>query len=197
MAERIKQGTSERNDAELLNLLSLAKKGDHAAFNQLSLKFAPSLSKIGLTIRGTFGEGTKIKGSLYQLSNQVTLGISEENAIENLKAIAGQIITQERTLRGKLDMDELEDEVYRALGILQNARLLSGDELMDQLSRLRIGISMKLVEGVNLANVNRMLYEAGTSSMQMNTEERLDARKRDKHRAEMARNLFRKEDEHV
>ena len=150
-----------------------------------------SVSKIGLTIRGTFGEGTRVKGSLYQLSNQVTLGISEENAIENLKSIAGQIIAQERSLREKFNMDELSDKVYRSLGILQNARLLTSDEMMDLLSNVRLGVSMNIISGIDLAKINQLQNEAGSATLTQAAHETLDAPARDKRRSEIARDIMK------
>ncbi|MDR1891756.1 MAG: protein arginine kinase [Oscillospiraceae bacterium] len=152
-------------------------------------RLAASVAKIGLTIRGTFGEGSGITGSLYQLSNQVTLGISEESAIENLKAIAGQIIAQEQSLREKADRLELEDTVFRSLGILRNARLLNSEEMTEALSNLRMGVSQKILR-VPVSLINKLLYEGGSASLRTENETLENPRERDKRRAELARTLF-------
>ena len=90
---------------------------------------ADSVSKIGLTVRGMYGEGSASKGSLYQISNQVTLGISEKTAIENLKSITNQIVAKEQRAISELDKVSLEDTVFRALGTLKYARSISSEEI--------------------------------------------------------------------
>ena len=101
---------------------------------------AATVSKLGLVIRGAFGEGSASRGDIYQLSNQITLGITEQVAIDNLRAIALQIIAQERAAQDKLMQNETwVDKVWRARGILSSARLLSGDEFMELISLVRMG----------------------------------------------------------
>lgn len=104
-----------------------------------------AVSKIGFTVRGIYGEGSKSAASLYQLSNQVTLGLSESNAIENLKIIASQIIEKEQNSRNNLDKIKLEDTVYRALGTLKYCRTLTTKEMMTLISRIKLGISMGIL----------------------------------------------------
>ena len=111
---------------------------------------ADAVGKIGFTIRGMYGEGSRSAASLYQISNQITLGLNEKNAIDNLKIIASQIIEKEQIGRKSLDKIGLEDNVYRALGILKNSRVLSSNEMMSLLSRIKLGIDMGILEsGVN------------------------------------------------
>lgn len=105
-----------------------------------------AIGKIGLTVRGMYGEGSESKASLYQISNQITLGISEKNAIDNLKIIASQLIEKERRLRNELNSVKLEDIVYRALGLLKGCRILSGSEMMNLLSRIKLGVSMGILD---------------------------------------------------
>ena len=104
-------------------------------------KISASLSKLGLVIRGMYGEGTDSNGSVYQLSNQVTLGISEKEAISNLRDIAMQLISQEREARKAMSGNiAVLDTVYRAFGTLSYAKLLGNDECMQLLSLLRFGV---------------------------------------------------------
>jgi len=105
-----------------------------------------TVSKIGFTVRGMYGEGSKSAASLYQVSNQVTLGLSENNAIENLKIIATQIIEKEQNARNNLNKINLEDTVYRALGTLKNCRVLSTKEMMTLISRIKLGINMGILD---------------------------------------------------
>jgi len=104
-----------------------------------------TVSKIGFTVRGMYGEGSESAASLYQLSNQVTLGLSESNAIENLKIIASQIIEKEQNARNNIDKIKLEDTVYRAYGLLKNSRILSTKEMMNLISRIKLGINMGIL----------------------------------------------------
>ena len=104
-----------------------------------------SISKIGFTVRGMYGEGSKSIASLYQVSNQITLGISENNALENLKAITSQLIEKEQNARSLLNKIEVEDVCWRALGTLQNARILSSEEMINLISRVRLGKSMGII----------------------------------------------------
>lgn len=105
-----------------------------------------TVSKIGFTVRGMYGEGSKSAASLYQVSNQVTLGLSENNAIENLKIIATQIFEKEQNARNNLNKINLEDTVYRALGTLKNCRVLSTKEMMTLISRIKLGINMGILD---------------------------------------------------
>ncbi len=109
-----------------------------------------SVDKIGFVVRGLYGEGTRPAASLYQLSNQITLGISEKNAIDNLKVITGQIITRERELREKMNRLKAEDSCMRALGTLKSARILDSGEMMKLLSRVKLGISLGIIEDTYL-----------------------------------------------
>lgn len=119
----------------MLHLPALSKKG---AMQRLST----TVAKLGLTLRGSYGEGSEISGDIYQLSNQVTLGISEEAAIKNLNSIAIQIITQEKQARALLIKDEdYLDKIYRAYGILTSAYKLTSKELMNLISYVRVGVS--------------------------------------------------------
>lgn len=106
---------------------------------------AESVNKIGFTVRGMYGEGSRAKASLYQISNQITLGISEKNAIDNLKIITMQLVEKERRERTSLDRTKLEDVCMRALGTLKYARILSSEEMMKLLSEIKLGKSMGII----------------------------------------------------
>lgn len=115
------------------------------------------LSKLGLTLRGTYGEGSEPVGALYQLSNQVSLGLSEEEAINNLRSITMQLVEQEREARTKLVSDNKRvDAIARSLGILQSARMLSSDEFMKLISNVRLGISTGVLTGISYETMNRL-----------------------------------------
>lgn len=146
-----------------------------------------TISKIGLTMRGTFGEGSKIYGSMYQISNQITLGISEKNAIENLTGIINQISARERQARNELDRDNLEDAVFRSYGILKNARLLSSEEFLQQVSNVRLGVGMGIITETQMPKVNELLIECQPATLQYKAGGALDSDARDKLRATTVR----------
>ena len=147
-----------------------------------------TVSKIGLTLRGTFGEGSTAKGAMYQLSNQVTLGISERAAIDNLKSITEQVMEKERTARKNfLPLEELEDKVWRAYGILKMARLLSGEEFMDYISTVRLGVCLSILETVKIKTINELIMTTGAATLQLKAGESLNSGSRDRQRAELVR----------
>lgn len=122
----------------MLHLPVCEKSGEVSALSN-------TVSKIGFTVRGMYGEGSRSAASLYQISNQITLGISEKNALDNLKIIVGQIIEKERNLRGSLDRLRVEDIAYRALGTLANSRILTSNEMMNLLSQIKLGQSQGII----------------------------------------------------
>ncbi len=150
-------------------------------------RIAQMVSKLGLTIRGTYGEGTRVNGAFYQLSNQVTLGISEESAIENLRAIASQIIAQERAARNAIIGDYMEDKVWRAYGVLSSARLLSGDEFVELISTVRMGIAAGVIKGLDYGQINALINETGAATLMANSGKQLSDTERDKLRAQLVR----------
>jgi len=105
-----------------------------------------TISKIGFTVRGLYGEGSKSAASLYQISNQITLGISEKNAIDNLKIITAQLIEKERAAESAIERISIEDKVFRALGTLQNCRILESREMINLISLIKLGFRMGIIE---------------------------------------------------
>ncbi len=128
-----------------------------------------NLSKLGLSLRGvSFGEREEAVGSLYRLSNQVTLGLSEEEAITNLSGIAMQLIRQERGAREKLIARiEVQDMVARSLGILRTARILSAGECMKLLSNVRLGVYTGMISGIPLEQLNRLSVLAQPATLRL------------------------------
>lgn len=146
-----------------------------------------TVSKLGLTFRGAFGEGTSATGDMYQLSNQITLGISEEYAIKNLKAITLQLCAQERAASEELLQDaDTEDRIFRAYGILKWARLLSTKELMENLSLVRFGsVAGKI--NVPIETVNELMISMQPATINVMAGKRLEERERDMIRAKTVR----------
>lgn len=155
---------------------------------------AQSVNKIGFTVRGMYGEGSKASGALYQISNQITLGISEKNALDNLKIITTQLIEREKKARAELNKIKIEDTCMRALGILSNARILSSEELIKLVSRIKLGISLGIIKTEKI-NPVRLLVEA-QPYMLMRKFGTMSADERDIYRANFVRQeLAQKESE--
>jgi protein arginine kinase len=109
------------------------------------------VSKLGLAVRGLYGEGTEASGNFFQVSNQITLGHAEEDIVNNLVLVTRQILAQERAAREALlseRREQLEDKVGRAYGVLRHARLITADEAMRLLSDLRLGAYLDLIQGL-------------------------------------------------
>lgn len=154
-----------------------------------------TVSKLGLVIRGAYGEGSSSKGSIYQLSNQITLGITEQAAIANLNAITLQIITQERAAQESLIKNpQMVDKIWRAMGILKSARLLSCDEFMELVSLVRVGVAQNIFD-VEIERINELI--AGMQPATINAAEGkdLEPSSRDEVRARLVRESLLRERE--
>jgi protein arginine kinase len=161
----------------MLHLPALENTGEIEAL-------AGSIGKIGFTVRGMYGEGSKSAASLYQVSNQITLGLSEKNALDNLEIITGQLIEKEQNSRKNFKNIELEDITFRALGVLQNARILTSNEMMILLSRVKLGVSMGILN-ISVSPI-KLLIEA-QPFMLMQKYGIMDPNDRDIYRANMIR----------
>ena len=151
-------------------------------------KLLYGVSQLGVAVRGVYGEGTKSMGHLYQISNQVTLGASEETLIEKINQIVMQIIDKEKTTRDHLyknNYDELEDDFYRAYGLLTNARKMPADEAMKLLSLIKLGSEMGITPMVKGKNIYQRWYGSANNISTIGKE--LSVKERDKKRAEIIR----------
>lgn len=149
-----------------------------------------TVTQVGMTIRGIYGEGSNVMGNMYQVSNQVTLGLSEEEIINNLTAVTKKITIQEERARNLLfekQKDELEDDIYRALGILKYARTISTSEGLNLLSKVRMGIEMGIIRDIEINSINELLVNIQPATLQLNTGFSGESRKRDKTRARILR----------
>lgn len=119
-----------------------------------------AINQVGLAVRGLYGEGTEMIGSLLQLSNQVTLGQSEEEIWQNLYGVTKQLINQEKKSRELLlneGREKLADRAGRAFGILKHARMLNSQETMKLLSEARLGVDLGLLQDISLKSLNELL----------------------------------------
>ena len=149
-------------------------------------RIAGNLSKLGLTIRGAHGEGTEPNGALYQLSNQVTLGISEKAAIENLKNITMQLISQENQARTRLCSSiDIQDAISRSFGILKSALVISHDEALKLLSNVRLGIVSGQIKDVSTETVDKLMLSVEPATLSVNLNKNLSPHERDIERAKL------------
>lgn len=149
-----------------------------------------TVTQVGMTIRGIYGEGSNVMGNMYQVSNQVTLGLSEEEIINNLTAVTKKIIDQEEKARELLyqkQRDELEDDIYRSLGILKYARVISTSEALNLLSRVRMGIEMGIIKDIEINKINSLLISIQPATLQLITGIGAGTGQRDKLRAKILR----------
>ncbi len=153
-------------------------------------KLMEEVGKYGVTIRGIYGEGTKSLGSIYQISNQKTLGISESEIIENLKRIVLQVVKQERKRREymiSVNADEIEDQVFRSYGVLKYARQISSDDAMTLLSQIKFGSDCGLIKFDREFNVHKLMMGVQPGSLQWTLGKNVGSQSRDQSRAEYIR----------
>ncbi|MBQ7173763.1 MAG: protein arginine kinase [Clostridia bacterium] len=134
---------------------------------------AAHLSKIGLTIRGLFGEGSGSAGCMYQISNQVTLGYTEEELLEKLKDAVGQTIEKEQKVRRSITgdaLDHLTDKILRSEGILKYAHILSSAEFIKLFADVRLGISLGIVTDISYETLNSLLVETMPATLTLSAE---------------------------
>lgn len=120
------------------------------------------LSKIGLTIRGFYGEGTEVGGDLYQISNNITLGISEEQTLDKIKPVAEKIIELERAGRNEVfknSKDLITDKIKRAYGIIRNAHMISSSEFLSLYSMIRLGITYGIIKDIDYKTLDMLLVK--------------------------------------
>ncbi len=156
------------------------------------------MAKIGLAVRGLWGEGSEASGHLFQVSNQMTLGEAEAEIIGNLEQIVTEIVEHEQNARWRLfEQNEayLRDRVGRAIGLLTHAHVLNSKEALDLLSDLRLGIDMNMVEQWNHQVVNQLLLQTQPGHLQKQQGRRLKPGERDVARADMVREQLRQSKE--
>ncbi|MFQ5649634.1 MAG: protein arginine kinase [bacterium] len=143
-----------------------------------------------IAVRGFYGEGTESIGNIYQVSNQLTLGRTEKSVVERILFTAKKLTEMEREARSQLltqNKVKTEDMVYRAMGILENARIMTSLEAMNLLSTLRLGCELGLVDRISRLAANQLIVLVQPAHLQRIYDRRLDAKERDIVRAEFIR----------
>jgi protein arginine kinase len=156
-------------------------------------KVLQGLGQVGLTFRGLYGEGSEVVGNFFQVSNQTTLGKTEEDLVDHLDKVVRQVIQYELHARQVLLRDAravTEDKIWRAYGLLRYARSLSFEELMNLLSGVRLGLSLKLLPGLRVYTLNKMMIFTQPAHLEEAAGRDLPPAESDAHRAAYVRRIL-------
>ena len=151
------------------------------------------MNKIGLTVRGMYGEGSDARANMYQLSNQITLGISEEDTISKLKSAVNQIVEREREMRKKLlenPDSETRDKLWRSYGTLRYARRIDTNEASKLISNVRLAGVCGMIPEIKNKNLVKLLFEIMPSHIVSRFPDATDSNIRDKYRADLIRQFL-------
>lgn len=162
--------------------------------NQMD-KVVRAVNQLGIAVRGLFGEGSDATGSIFQISNQTTLGESEEEILKRLSAVLNTVIEQELNVREKLietEPSRILDKVGRAHGLLKSAYMMPSNEAMNMLSLVRLGVDLDLYPADLRASVDRLLMECQPGHVQYTAKKPIESSDRDILRASILRDAFEK-----
>lgn len=148
-----------------------------------------TLKKLDISIKSIYGT-EKNNGEIYEISNKTSLGLTEEDVITNIEAVANEIILREKKLRDELiknenEIEDLEEEIFRAYGILANSNLISFEEALELISKLRLGIEFDFIKDVSLKNVDGLIEKIQYYSLKLNSKNHFNEREEKKLRAKI------------
>ncbi len=155
-----------------------------------------AISKLSFTTRGLYGEGTQATGNFFQVSNQVSLGHSEDDIIENINGLIRQIIEQENQARETMlsrNRAVLEDRINRGFGILKSAHIITSQETVELLSMVRLGCDLGMIKDLDRRTINELFITTQPAHLQKLENKKLSSQERDVRRAELIRNKLLKE----
>lgn len=161
-------------------------------------RIIPAINQLGLVVRGIYGEGSEALGNIFQISNQITLGKSEKDIVEDLRSVVEQLISHERLARESLRKTsniELEDRVYRSYGILANSRIIETKEAARCLSDVRLGIDMGYINNMPKNILNELMIVTQPGFLQQYAGGPLRPNERDVRRASLIRERLKMEQE--
>jgi protein arginine kinase len=159
-------------------------------------RIIPAINQLGLVVRGIYGEGSEALGNIFQISNQITLGKSEQDIVEDLKSVVGQIVSQERSVRDtlvKTSNIQLEDRVYRSFGVLTNSRIIETKEAAKCLSDVRLGIDIGYINDIPRNILNELMILTQPGFLQQYAGGPLRPNERDIRRASLIRERLKME----
>ena len=159
-------------------------------FNKKINKLLEGVTRLGLAVRGLYGENTQVKSVFFQISNQVTLGQTEEEIIDNVERIAKQVVEHEQTARKTLLKNSrvtVEDSIWRAYAVLKNARTITSEESRDCISAVRLGAEIGIIKDIETSTLNELLILTQPAHIQKMLGVELEPGARDIKRAELIR----------
>jgi protein arginine kinase len=160
-------------------------------------RIIPAINQLGLVVRGIYGEGSEAQGNIFQISNQITLGKSEQDIVEDLRSVVAQVIAQERAAREKLQKRsyiQLEDRVCRSYGTLSYSRIIQSKEASQCLSDLRLGIDLGFIKNVSRTILNELMIVTQPNFLQQYAGKSLSPDERDIRRAALIRERLKLEE---
>lgn len=179
-------GTGLRVSA-MVHLPGLVHNGD---IRQVS----DGLRHVRLSVRGGYGEGSEVAGDFFQISNSITLGLSESDTVKNMDAHIRKVLEFEKKARESLLKEArslLEDKIWRAYGILRNARMIDSREAMGLISAVRLGVGLGIITGTGLSDLNEMLIMIQPMHLQMLNQKVMGPDERDRSRADYIRSRLK------
>ncbi|QTN01295.1 protein arginine kinase [Sediminibacillus dalangtanensis] len=166
------------------------------ALTQKINRMIPAISQLGLVVRGIYGEGSEAIGNIFQISNQITLGKSEQDIVQDLRSVVNQLIDQERKARQLLVEQselQLEDRIFRSYGILQHSRIIESKEAAKCLSDVQLGIDVGYINDISKSILNELMILSQPGFLQHYAKRMLSAKERDVLRASLIRERFKLE----
>jgi protein arginine kinase len=153
-----------------------------------------AIAKLSFTTRGLYGEGTQASGNFFQVSNQISLGLSEGEIIDNINSLIKQIVEQENQAREALfsrNKAMLEDRIHRSFGILKNAHIISSQETIELLSMVRLGCDLGMIKDIDRRSINELFIITQPAHLQKIEDKKLSSQERDLKRAEIIRSKLK------
>lgn len=153
-------------------------------------RLIPAINQLGLVVRGIYGEGSEARGNIFQVSNQITLGKSEEDIVEDLESIVNQLVEHERMARKYIyeqSETSLEDRVFRSYGTLKYSRIIDSKEASICISDLRLGIDLGMIENISENILNELMVLTQPGFLQHYANKALRSDERDIRRASVIR----------
>lgn len=154
-----------------------------------------SIAQLGLTVRGLYGEGTEAVGNFYQVSNQITLGQTEEDIINNLWTVTLHVLEQERSTRERLQKEmkhQLEDRVWRSYGLITHARVITSNEALALLSDVGLGVELKILPQIPRHILNELIVAIRPAHLQTTGGRTMETEERDLIRAQVIKKTLTK-----
>ncbi|QDP38857.1 protein arginine kinase [Radiobacillus deserti] len=166
------------------------------AITQRINRMMPAINQLGLVVRGIYGEGSEALGNIFQISNQITLGKSELDIVQDLQSVVEKLIVQEREARSRLVEEngiQLENRVFRSYGVLEHSRIIESKEAASCLSDVRLGIDVGYIKNISNTILNELMILTQPGFLQQYAGKTLSAQERDILRASLIRQRFNME----